>query len=776
MADYFAGRVQAVVFENDAQSFYIVKMALDGQDPKVSSVTVRGSVPGISVKPGAWFGFEAIWENHDKYGRQLVIEKAPVVRGEWDAETALKMLQGHGVGQRVCDAIYAHFGDALLEALTDADRLVEVAALDKFAAMHVVSRWRAVRAMFQSLEFLSELKLPKNKVEQIYSHFGDDAEKALSEDPWSLVQIDGISFDQADEVARRLGLDMASDLRLRGSILHTCKARRGMGHLYLTTGEIVRSIQSATPEVDKGHLARTLKGLHDENLLVLDNKTREGTTAIYEPWFNQLEKESARMLAERREEAAFDADERIEYLEKLATVGPETEKAAKRKGARLHAVARSAIKEWSGHGRIDLADMQLDGAVNALVEPVSILTGLPGTGKTTTLKVVVKVLQDANIPFLLVAPTGIAAKRLSSVTGADASTIHRAFGAKGMDMDNDRESTYAGIVGESMGLSTEDGSAEFWSYSSKQPHPARVVIVDESSMVDQHLLFRLLSCTTRDCRLVFVGDAAQLPSVGPGNVLRDVISCGEFPVVDLREIFRQHEASDIVIAAHAINSGKVPEFDRKSLDFTFAEVRDEARILETLTATVQKLYERKTNFQVLSPRHAGTLGVTNLNLRIRELLNPKTPGLKEMRLGAETVREGDRVMVSKNNYRYEIFNGDVGKVVRLDQKEKIVEIKIHGPPVMHVQMPFKEAPLHLRMAYCVTVHKSQGQEYDVILMPWSNSFRSQLQRNLIYTAITRARKKVILIGHPEALEKAINNNKVDTRNTLFPDRLRAVFG
>jgi exodeoxyribonuclease V alpha subunit len=201
------------------------------------------------------------------------------------------------------------------------------------------------------------------------------------------------------------------------------------------------------------------------------------------------------------------------------------------------------------------------------------------------------------------------------------------------------------------------------------------------------------------------------------------------------------------------------------------EVRDENKILTTITATVQKLYDRKANFQVLSPRHAGTLGVTSLNLRIRELLNPKTPGLREMRLGSEMIREGDRVMVAKNNYRFEIFNGDVGKIVRLDPRSKIVEIKIHGPPVMLVHLPFKDAPTHLRMAYCTTVHKSQGQEYDVILMPWVSSFRHQLQRNLLYTAITRARKKVILVGHLEALPQAIENNKVDARNTLFPDRL-----
>ena len=779
MANYYAGRVQAVVFGNDAQSFYIMKMRLDGDEDlehAKADVTVRGNVPGLEVKPGTWFGFEGTWENHDKYGRQLVIKKAPVLQGGWNTTTALKMLESHGVGIRTCNAMYDHFGDDLVQVLGDADELQKVGSITKFSALHIVSRWRAVRAMFQSLEFLGDLRLPKNKVEEIYSHFGDDAEKALSEDPWSLVQVDGITFDQADEVARRLGLDLGVDTRLRGAALFTCKSRRGMGHLYLTSGELVQGIRSVAPEVDKAQIAAVLKELHDENLLVLDNKTRKGTVAIYEPWYYALEGNSAELLAERKERAVFSEEGKADYLQMLGTVGPKAEKASKRKGAQLDTVAKTAILEWSQHGNLKLSDEQLKGAVNALVQPVSILTGLPGTGKTTTLKVVVKVLQDAGVPFLLVAPTGIAAKRLSSVTGAEASTIHRAFGAKGMDTDDDREATYAGIVGVGGKALAEDGSKELWGHSSDNPHPAQVVICDESSMVDQHLLFRLLTCTARNCRIVFVGDAAQLPSVGPGNVLRDMISSGFFPVVNLQEIFRQHEASDIVIAAHAINRGDVPKFDRKSKDFTFVEVRNEQRVLDTITSTVHKLYDRRANFQVLSPRHAGTLGVTNLNLRIRELLNPKTPGLKEMRLGSETVREGDRVMVSKNNYRYEIFNGDVGKIVRLDQKQKIVTIKIHGPPAMQVEMTFKDAPRYLRLAYCVTVHKSQGQEYDVILMPWSGSFRHQLQRNLLYTAITRARKKVILVGHPEALEKAVANNKVDARNTLFPDRLGEVLG
>jgi len=1209
MSNYYAGRVQTVVFENDAQSFYVVKMVLDGRKGKNASVTVRGNVPGLEVREGSWFGFEAKWQNHQTYGRQLVISRAPVVKS-WDAQTTVKMLQGHGVGSRVCEALLAHFGEGLPDALSDSERLQEVPSVSEFTAHYLVSRWQAVRSMFQSLKFLSDLNLPKRKIERIYTRFGDEAEQVLSENPWALVEIDGITFDQADEVAMRLGLDLKCAGRIRGAVLHTCKVRRGMGHLYLNSGEIVQGVHQYAPDTERQRIAETLKGLHDESLLVLDNQTRPQTTAIYEPWFHEVERESARLLAERMEHASFeDDDDFAEYLEKLSSVGPETKKVAEAGSRGLGDVAQAAITEWSSHGEIRLSEAQLEGAVNALVEPVSIVTGLPGTGKcvvpttlvsgpwgarpigdflptglapdqdqtlsldidtsrgiektayiynggvaptvrittqsgytlegtpehpirivqegdfvwkkmgdlgvgdvpvivrgsfhssgsggaelppltegdyrefryrsprrmsealarvlgylisegtvtsashwavtnhdprvrndvrrwcqdlfgyevrdhydkrvgglvgvrlnsvqlirwfralgvgaatsftktvphvilagsegerrgflsalfegdgtvhaerfsveygtrseklargiqyllltlgivcsfreeqregaswyrlsmygqdydrfrervgcefkvlperttktntnrhliynaesliealmaqtrprkgtdydrfyrygkgkngnerhpsrehleqllgyakrstpvterlralmredffydpittiesgvsqvvdfgapesheflsngfishnTTLLRIVVKVLQDAGVPFLLVAPTGIAAKRITAVTGAEASTIHRAFGARGARSEDGRESTYAGIVGDAVSTVDADGSDEYWSFSTMRPHPARVVVVDESSMMDQHLLFRLLSCTVSSCRLVFVGDAAQLPSVGPGNVLRDLVDSERFPVVNLREIFRQDEASDIVIAAHAINGGTVPSFKDGSRDFTFVEVRDEAQVLEMVVGTVEKLYARRTNFQVLSPRHKGTLGVTNLNLRIRELLNPKTPGLREMRLGSETVREGDRVMVSKNNYRYEIFNGDVGKVTRLDERSKSVSVKIHGPPVMQVEMPFRDAPEHLRLAYCVTIHKSQGQEYDVILMPWVGGFHHQLQRNLIYTAITRARKKVILVGHPEALEKAVRNSKIDTRNTLFPDRLRAFLG
>ena len=294
-------------------------------------------------------------------------------------------------------------------------------------------------------------------------------------------------------------------------------------------------------------------------------------------------------------------------------------------------------------------------------------------------------------------------------------------------------------------------------------------MVDEASMVDQHLLYRLLDCTSPQCRLVLIGDAAQLPSVGPGNVLRDLIATGRFPVVNLTEIFRQEDTSDIVFAAHAIHRGEVPVADSK--EFKLIEVDNEEIVRDYILKLAKKLYSKRVNFQILSPRHAGVVGVTSLNARLRELLNPKSPGLSEVRLGKDSIREGDRVMIIKNNYRLEVFNGDVGKVTQIQHRAKSIEIKIHGNPPKVVPITFKEAPRLIRLAYACTVHKAQGLEYDCIVIPIVMGFRHQLQRNLYYTAITRARKKVILVGQRQALARAVHNDWEDLRNTMLRERL-----
>jgi exodeoxyribonuclease V alpha subunit len=614
---------------------------------------------------------------------------------------------------------------------------------------------------------------------------GDDAQQVLTENPWALVQIDGIKFEQADEVALRLELDMDSPLRIQGAVVYACRTRRGMGHLYLSSGDMLNEVQSLVMGASAKDVAHALADLHRSGEIILDRKTKPGTTAIYEPWMHHLERECARVLVDRMYSADLNTPvvagptlestleaARKPYVNALADVA-----GVPHQGQTITSVAREALAWWSAGSQINLSGPQLEGALNGLTAPVSILTGLPGTGKTTTLRSVVSVLKDAEIPFLLCAPTGIAAKRMSTLTGAPASTIHRAFGAKGWDKGKERDATYAGVVGESDQNESSDGSSESWAYGPDNPHPAQVVIIDESSMVDQHLLFRLLSCTSNRCRLMFVGDAAQLPSVGPGNVLRNMISAGLFPTVSLTEIFRQGEDSDIIKAAHATFRGNVPEAgSSKGSDFVLVEAEADETVSDIVVRLAEKLYTKRRNFQVLSPRHAGTIGVTALNQRLRDLLNPKAPGLAERHIGRETIREDDRIMVVKNNYEKGIFNGDVGKVVRLDDKAREVEIKLHGPPVVHVRISYKDAPTYLRLAYAMTVHKSQGQEYDMIVMPLVKGFGYQLQRNLFYTAITRAKKKVYLVGHRQAMVRAVMNNREDVRNTLFPERLVAAWG
>jgi len=771
--NYFSGRVHSVVFKNEAKAFYILRLVLDDEivaenpDTAVSGglVTVRGDVPGLPIETGTWFGFDGKWDDHPQYGRQIRIVRAPVMKKDWDADTCEKILISQNVGPAIAAKLKAHFGETMAQALLDPEKIEEVPGMTKFTALHVLHRWKAARAHFLALEFLNDLGLPQGRVRQIWATFGDEAQEILSVNPWALVQIDGVTFRDADAVAARLRLDTSAKnpARVEGAVLHACRSGRGFGHLFSSSGDMLYVVRDIDPEFSDRDVAQAVKSLSDRKLLVVDRTVQPGVVAIYDPWSQRIEQTSAELLIERVKTATIPPDVEAAYVSALLGEG---ETARNLKDAVL-----LSLKRLSSSGATSLSDDQARGVVHAITEPVSIISGLPGTGKTTSLRVAVTILQEAGIPFLIVAPTGIAAKRAASVTGAPASTIHRAFGSQG-DNDNSRESTYAGIVGDSDGMTGADGSAETWGFSPDNPHPAEVVIVDESSMVDQHLVYRILTCTRKDARLVFVGDAAQLPSVGPGNVLRDLIASCLFPTVALTDIFRQADTSPIVFAAHAIHRGDVPEAPIGS-DFALIEVADDSKVADLIVKSAEKLFGLRRNFQVLSPRHSGPVGVTTLNTRLRELLNPKQPALNEMRIGSEILREDDRIMVVRNDYKLNVFNGDVGKVSSIDRKNQEVQIKIHGPPVIQIQVPFSKVPSLLRLAYAVTVHKSQGQEYDIILMPVVTSFSHQLQRNLLYTAVTRARKRVLMIGTRAALIRAVGNERESARNTLFKQRLLA---
>lgn len=771
---YFSGRVGGVIHSNPIQAFYILKVVLDGvsNDALEGPVTIRGTIPGMSITDGTWFGFEGHWTTHKQYGRQLVISRAPVIKDSWDPDSASAALTAHGVGERVLKRIRTHFGDAdFIAALSDATRLAEVPDVNDFVAKHVAQRWEVVQAYFRALGFLSDLGLPPNKINQVWAMFGDEAEKVLGSNPWELVRLDGIPFQYADEIAMKLGLDMTSPNRLRGAVIYSCKNQRSFGHLYMTTGSLLAQVQQVVPGVTSEDFAKALAESHKDGIVIVDRSARSDVRAIYDPWSFKLEKDSSDLLESRVKTAAFTEDRAADYIKLLGSVGPKTEGQAKQPKPDLVTVVETAVDEWGMASKLVLSEAQRQGVINALSTPVSILTGLPGTGKTTCLTAVVSILKDMGIRYLLCAPTGIAAKNLGAKTNAKASTIHRAFKAEGK-FGSKRDASYVGVTApsDSEGSSGSEKD-EKWGYDSESPYPAKVVIVDEASMLDQHLIYRLMSCTGEDCRLVIVGDAAQLPSVGPGNVLRDMIESKQFPVVALTEIFRQKDTSGIVYAAHSIHRGDLP--DTEMADFKLMPLSGDDKVADAVVNLAFKLKEKKVNFQVLSPRHAGSVGVTTLNARMRDLMNPGGTGAQEINVGDSTLREGDRIMVVKNDYELEVFNGDVGKVVRIDRKAKKVEVKVYGDPDRMVELEFKKVGGLLRLAYACTVHKSQGLEYDVIVMPVVESFRHQLQRNLLYTAVTRARKKVYLIGSMAALGMAVVNDLEDQRNTMFRERLMA---
>ncbi len=765
---YFSGRVHSVVFENEHEAFYILRIVLDQESitseiPVGShTITVKGEIPGLQIGVGLWFGFEGVWDDHSVHGKQVKITRAPVLKDGWDKDTCCKILLSQGVGANLVQSIKDHFGERMGNALLDPEEISRVPGMTEFLAGFVRDKWSSARAHFLTLGFLGDLGLPQGKVKQVWAIFGDNAKEILSQNPWALVQIPGITFKDADTVAARLSLDCSHNnhLRIEGAVLYAAREGRGFGHLYSRTGELLQVVRGIDPFITEKDLATAIKSLVKQDSLMVDRDPTTGVTGIYDPWLYKVEKDSAALLMQRRVEAVIKPELSARYAKSLVP-----EEVCTLREAVLRTLSRN-----SAAGGMKLSTKQTEGVTNALVEPVSILTGLPGSGKTSSLRTAVSIMQEAGMSILMVAPTGIAAKRLASVTGSNASTIHRAFRSQGAK-DQGREANYSGVVGECQTLTGSDGADEVWGFGPGDPHPAEVVIVDESSMVDQHLLYRILECTRKDARLVFVGDAAQLPSVGPGNVLRDLIDSGLFPTVTLTEVFRQAETSPIIRAAHDVHAGRVPQAPMGT-DFSLIHMEDEGRVASTIVAMAKKLFEARSNFQVLSPRHSGTVGVTSLNTRLREAINPKQPTLQEIKLGSEILREDDRVMVVKNEYNLGIYNGDVGKIVSIDRKAKEIEVKIHGPPVMHVRIPFKSAGHLLRLAYVITAHRSQGQEYDVILLPILPSFGLQLQRKLFYTAITRARKKVILLGSASAMATAVANDREGERNTMFRHRLQ----
>ena len=756
--EYRTGTVHSIKFKNPAQNFYILKIVFDDTGEFVDA---KGNIAGIDVQVGSWFGFEGVWKNDPKWGKQFQIKKAPLIKGAWNADTAEKALVSYGVGASTLALLRKDLSDTeFLNVLSDVEALKSKVYISEITAQHIEAKWVFVNNFFRTLDFLGSLELSTEKIRAIWRTLGDDCVNKIKDNPWVLLRV-GVKFDACDTIARKYGIPLKDNLnRLKGAITHVVKDEGGFGHLFIGSGYLAQQVKTLCGDVLDKDIGALLKELHKEKQVVVDRIDNQ--ISIYDPWSHKIEASSAQTLARRCASARLSASASLEIARSLNPQNQEV-------WSDLDQSLDMYLNRYKAS--LTLTDKQLQGVRNAVLEPISIITGLPGTGKTTSLKMVVNILKDAGQQILLVAPTGIAAKRIASVCGVNAYTIHRAFSAKNLDTGAERESVYAGIVGEGGGLNT-DGSKEEWGFTPTNPHPADVVVIDEASMLDQHLLYRITHSTKPACRLVFVGDVNQLPSVGAGNVLRQLIDCEEFPVVSLEEIFRQENTSDIVYASHAIHKGFVPDFESYQ-DFILDESHKGSLAQDKIIEIADKLYRARTNFQVLSPRHKGDAGVTNLNSAIRERINPPNAGLKEWRIGSDTLREHDRVMVVKNNYKLGIYNGDVGKVNQIDAKSSEIEIKLHDNPPRYIRIKFSEAVGLLRLAYAMTIHKSQGQEYDVVVIPMLSSFHNQLQRNLLYTAVTRAKKQVILVSNTGALQKAVLNAQDEQRNTHLGARVKA---
>ena len=595
--------------------------------------------------------------------------------------------------------------------------------------------------MRKAMMFLQKYGISLNLGAKIYQKYKDSVYAVLQENPYRLAEdITGVGFKIADEIAARIGIHTDSDYRIRSGMLYTLLQASGEGHTYLPKEQLFERARQLLG-VDPSYMEKHLMDMALDRKVIL--KEQEDTQLVYPAQLYYLELNTARMLRE------------------LNILCPEDEALVKRRIAGIEKETGTVLDE-----------MQKKAVMEAASHGVFILTGGPGTGKTTTINAIIRFFQGEGAQLRLAAPTGRAAKRMTETTGYEAQTIHRLLELSGM-LEEDRE-----------------GQAIHFERNAENPLDADVVIIDEMSMVDIHLIHSLLLALTAGTRLILVGDENQLPSVGPGNVLRDIIRSGQFSVVELKKIFRQASQSDIVVNAHKINRGEAVVLDNKSRDFFFLKRYDADIIIRVVIALIQEklpgyVKAKPFEIQVLTPMRKGLLGVERLNQILQRYLNPPDPSKREKETGQGLFREGDKVMQVKNNYQLEwevrgkygiavekgvgVFNGDTGILKEINEFAETALVEFEDG--RYTEYSFKQLD-ELELAYAITIHKSQGSEYPAVVMPILSGPKMLLNRNLLYTAVTRARKCVTVVGSEETFQEMIRNEKQQNRYSSLDVRIR----
>ncbi len=735
------GYVDHIIYQNKDNGYTVMVVVADGED-----ITCVGTFQGIGM--GEMLMLEGEYVEHAVYGEQLKVATYEVLPPEDAASMERYLGSGaiRGLGPALAKRIVKKFGaDTFRIMEEEPERLAEVKGISENKAREIAEQMEEKKDLRQALLYLQKYGISNTLAVKIYEQYGPEMYRVMQENPYRLAEdIQGVGFRIADEIAAKIGIHTDSDYRIECGLLYCLLQASAEGHTFLPM-EILLQKAEELLEVNQSAIKPLVENLMMDKKVVI--KQLEGQEQVYASTYYFAELSCARMLEELNvslipEEGLLPSEQtrirrKIQNLESVQNI-------------RLDDLQRKAVEDCIGRG-------------------VFVLSGGPGTGKTTTINTIIRYFDGEGYDIMLAAPTGRAAKRMTEATGYEARTIHRML--------------------ELNGAMIEDKGGARFERNEDNPLEADVIIIDEMSMVDIFLLQALLKAVTIGTRLILVGDINQLPSVGPGQVLKDIMESGCFPMVILQKIFRQAEESDIVVNAHKINRGEILTLDNKSRDFFFLE-RSDANVIykHTIQLILEKLpkYVKadSMDIQVLTPMRKGALGVETLNRILQEYLNPPAPNKKEHMVGEVTFRTGDKVMQIKNNYQLEweivskynipidkgvgIFNGDMGKIIEIaDYSSQLVVEYDEGRRVTYSYSQLDE----LELAYAVTIHKSQGSEYPAVIIPLLSGPRMLMNRNLLYTGVTRAKNCVTILGSRKMIDEMIQNASENKRYTGLKEKL-----
>ena len=708
------GSVQTIIFASNDGRFSVFRIKPEQQN---TSVTVTVNMPAPLV--GQAVCVEGSWVKHPRFGQQFKAEKmdASAPNSADGIERFLASGVLDGIGPAMAKRIINKFGaDALQIIENEPNRLCEISGIGKKTAKKIFDSYNDQGELREIMIWLEAHGMSSTYAGRIFEEYGSFAIEIIENDPYRLANdIDGIGFLTADGIAARMGIGKDDDNRIAAGIDYALQQIASNGHCCVPD-EIVTSKTAKLLNIERENIRIKLKA--EINADRLYTEYIGGQQLVYPAYLYFAEKQTAQKLLELK----TGAEPLI--LENAADI----------------------IADWEQHRKIKLAQKQKQAIEAVLQHGVFVLTGGPGTGKTTVIQGILYILQHFGLQVLLGAPTGRAAKRLTEATGQRAVTIHRLLEATGIQQTDDA-----------------------FGKDSDEPLDADVIIIDEASMVDIVLMQHFLNAVPAGCRIILVGDVDQLPAVGPGAVLKDILRSGAIFSLKLDEIFRQAQESMIIYNAHAINAGRMPDCSSSS-DFIFREIENEDQTAAEIVTLCQKQlpamgYDPLTDVQVLSPMHRLPCGVSNLNKLLQEALNNPANDKSEYRTAAQVFRVGDKVMQIKNNYEKNVFNGDIGFIKDiLPQKVTVTYAECN------VDYQIAECN-QLILAYAMSVHKSQGSEYKIVILPLTAGHFIMLQRNLLYTAVTRAKEKVIILGTKKALYTAVQNNRTQKRYTLLAERL-----